>query len=312
MNYKHRNNRFELLLVTRPLRRAALIAVAVAFSLLLCGVVRAQESKPYFFIQMTDPQMGYAANNANFEQETANFEFAIAAVNRLKPVFVVITGDLLNKPESDEQVNEYLRIVKKLDPAIHLYQMPGNHDIGNDPSPETIAKYASKFGPDHYSFRERDTAGIVLDSTPINSSKNAPKFVEEQEAWLRGELEKAKADNARHILVFIHHPLFQKTADEPNGYNVIPKEPRMRMLEMFHQYGVSHAFAGHLHYNLILSDGSFEMVATGPVGKPQNNDKSGLRVVIVREDRIEHKYYSFGEIPNKIDLAPPKKTAKPN
>jgi hypothetical protein len=27
-----------------------------------------------------------------------------------------------------------------------------------------------------------------------------------------------------------------------------------------------------------------------------------LRVVIVRNDRLEHRYYHFGEIPNRIDL----------
>jgi len=35
--------------------------------------------------------------DADFVQETANFEFFVANVNRLKPQFVVITGDLTNK-----------------------------------------------------------------------------------------------------------------------------------------------------------------------------------------------------------------------
>jgi hypothetical protein len=34
--------------------------------------------------------------NASLEDETVNLEFAIAAANRLKPAFVVITGDLIN------------------------------------------------------------------------------------------------------------------------------------------------------------------------------------------------------------------------
>ena len=53
---------------------------------------------PFFFIQLTDPQLGMFTDNKDFVQETANFEFAVAAVNRLKPAFVVITGDLVNKP----------------------------------------------------------------------------------------------------------------------------------------------------------------------------------------------------------------------
>lgn len=47
------------------------------------------------FIQMSDPQFGMFTKDASFEHETVNFEFAIATANRLKPAFVVITGDLI-------------------------------------------------------------------------------------------------------------------------------------------------------------------------------------------------------------------------
>ena len=39
------------------------------------------------------------------------------------------------------------------------------------------------------------------------------------------------------------------------------------------------------------------------MGKPLGEGKSGLRVVIVRDDRLEHRYYDFGELPDRIDLA---------
>jgi len=50
------------------------------------------------FIQMSDPQFGMFTKDASFEHETVNFEFAIATANRLKPAFVVITGDLIHSP----------------------------------------------------------------------------------------------------------------------------------------------------------------------------------------------------------------------
>ena len=79
-------------------------------------------------------------------QETANFEFAIATANRLKPAFVIVTGDLVNKADEKGQADEYLRIAAKLDRSIPLYQLPGNHDVGNDPTPESIAAYTARFG----------------------------------------------------------------------------------------------------------------------------------------------------------------------
>jgi 3',5'-cyclic AMP phosphodiesterase CpdA len=47
--------------------------------------------------------------NQGFNQETANFEFAVAAVNRLRPSFVVITGDLAQAGRR-HQIAEYQRI----------------------------------------------------------------------------------------------------------------------------------------------------------------------------------------------------------
>jgi serine/threonine-protein phosphatase CPPED1 len=43
------------------------------------------------------------------------------------------------------QAAEYLRILKKLGPAIRAYSLPGNHDVGNEPTPESLA--AERWSP---------------------------------------------------------------------------------------------------------------------------------------------------------------------
>jgi hypothetical protein len=47
------------------------------------------------------------------------------------------------------------------------------------------------------------------------------------------------------------------------------------------------------------------------VGKPSGEDESGLRVVVVRIDHIEHRFYDFGELPNRIELAATKPRSGP-
>jgi 3',5'-cyclic AMP phosphodiesterase CpdA len=126
--------------------------------------------------------------------------------------------------------------------------------------------------------------------------------VAEQEAWLKDELAKAKRDNVRHVVVFQHHCWFFKTADEADTYENIPLAERAKYLDLFRQHGVKFSFAGHHHGNQIARDGDFEMVTTCAIGQPLRKDGSGLRVVIVRGDRIEHRYYEMGRVPNKIDL----------
>jgi len=125
------------------------------------------------FLQMADPQFGMYTKDHDFVQETANYEFAIATANRLRPRFVIVCGDLINRPGDAAQSAEYERISRKLDPSIRLYSVAGNHDVGNEPTVEALAAYRQRFGPDYYSFREGPLYGIVLNSSLIHSPRMA-------------------------------------------------------------------------------------------------------------------------------------------
>lgn len=277
--------------------------------LLILGLTKAEAAEPLFFIQLSDPQFGFCAKNADSLQETANFEFAIATANRLKPAFVIVTGDLVNKADEKGQADEYLRIAAKLDRSIPLYQLPGNHDVGNDPTPESIAAYTARFGRNYYSFRSGPVMGLVLDSSLMRSPQGAAQQAAQQENWLKAELEKARQEKVRHVIVFQHHPWFVESIDEPDEYHNMLRRQRRPLLDLFQQCGVTHVFAGHYHANATARYGALEMVTTGAIGKPLRKDVSGLRIVIVRDTGIEHRFYHMGEIPNRIDLTAAKKPA---
>ena len=207
------------------LLRAAFVLLAVIAGLGLSGPAAAPAA-PFFFIQLTDPQFGMARSDADFEQETANLEFAVATANRLRPAFVIVTGDLVNRTGDAAQIAEYQRILGRLDPSIRSYSIPGNHDVGNEPTPETLAAYTKRFGPDRFSFKIGDFVGIALDSCLLFAPKNAPAEAARQEQWLRDELARARRDGARHIVVFQHHPVFVSDPAEPDKYENIPTERR--------------------------------------------------------------------------------------
>ena len=269
---------------------------SIVFTLSLFG----QAPPPKFFIQASDPQFGMYTKDVNFTQETANFEFFIASVNRLKPQFVVITGDLTNKAADADQIAEFHRIAKKLDPAIKLYNVAGNHDVRNEPTPESLTVYRKNWGPDYYTFDSLDMRGIVLNSSLIQAPINVQSEADKQEQWLREQLAKAKADGKR-IVIFQHIPFFLKTGDEPDQYFNVPQKYRSRYLALLHQYGVQFVFAGHYHRNAEGHDGDLDMVVTGPVGMPIGPDPSGFR--IVRLDSMLHPYISLGNIPNQVTAA---------
>ena len=254
----------------------------------------------FFFVQLADMQFGMFASDRDFAQETVNYEFVVANINRIRPRFVVICGDLNNKVGDAAQTAEYLRITAKIDPSIPVYAVPGNHDVGNEPTPETLAYYRQHFGPDHYSFVQGSLYGIVLNSGVISAPGNVQEAAAEQEAWLKAELAKARSTGARHIVVFQHHSWFLEKAEEPNQYFNIPMEPRRHYLDLLKSAGVRYVFAGHYHRNAYGRDGDLEMITSGPVGQPLGTDPSGIRIVTVRDTGLEHRYYTLGNIPNRF------------
>ena len=280
--------------------RAASCLLALVLSV---GAGAQAPAPPFFFLQFSDPQFGMYTKDQDFAQETVNFEMAVATANRLKPAFVVVTGDLVNKAGDAAQIAEYRRVAAKLDKAIPLYNVAGNHDVENEPTPESVAAYRKLFGPDHYTFRSGSLAGVVLNSSLIHSPGKAPGLAEAQRTWLQTELGRLRASGARHLVIFQHHPWFLKTDDEPDEYFNIPLARRSTYLDLFKQMGVRALVSGHYHRNAVARTGSIDMITTGPVGKPLgDNPQSGMRVVIVRDDGLSHRFYSLGELPATIAL----------
>lgn len=262
----------------------------------------AQKSEPFFFIQMTDTQFGMFNEDKSFEKETKNFEKAIAAANRLHPAFVVITGDLINKPADKAQLQEYKRIVALLAPSIPIYHVAGNHDVTNDPKESDIASYRKALGKDFYVIKHQGMRGIVLNSLYFKSPAGVEKEAAAQEKWLNKQLKKARRSSAAPLLVFQHHSWFLTDPNEKDEYFNIPTATREKHMALFKEYGVSHIFAGHYHRNAFGKSGDIEMVTTGPVGKPLGKDPSGFRIVKVSSGKVTHQYYELDQVPEHVVL----------
>lgn len=272
------------------------ISKALLVFILFSGCSSMGPRNNFTFFQMADTQFGFFNANKEFSREILNYEKAIAETNRLRPAFVVICGDLVNKPGDLPQISEYKRISAKLDPSVKLYSVPGNHDVENIPTTASLALYKQYFGEDCYTFRSGNIFGIVLNSSLIKDPSLAPAEASVQFDWLKKVLEEAKRSNAKNIMVFMHHSLFLKDANEPDEYFNISTVQRKIYLELFNKYGVKQVFAGHYHRNSYGRSGDLEMITTGPVGRPLGSDSSGFRIVNVKGRIIEHKYYSLDSL----------------
>jgi 3',5'-cyclic AMP phosphodiesterase CpdA len=268
------------------------------------GVARCEQGR-WFFAVLADPQMGMYESDRNFAQETANLEFVVANLNRLHPRFVVVCGDLVNRSGDAAETAEYKRILQKLDPSIPVYNVAGNHDVGNTPTAATIDAYRGAFGRDYYTFSAPGILGIVLDSNLIRSPEADPVAAKEQYAWLEKTLATAKADSTRPVVVFQHIPFFVHDPNEAVNYFNIPEPARRTYLDLLEHAGVRYDFAGHCHQTSSGMDGALNEIVTGAVGKPLGGSVSGFRIVRVDDQKLESQWYCLGRIPNTIDPEQP-------
>jgi len=262
---------------------------------------------PFFFVQLADPQYGlFSKNIGGMREEEALVARAVAHINRLKPRFAVVCGDLTHATPGheryEEQVPAFQDGFSRVDPAIPLLCLCGNHDVGNRPTPKSIASYRDRFGDDYFGFWVGGVRGIVLNSSIIKDPSGAPRKYRAQAEWLATELESPRAVKPVHVLVFQHHPWFLSEPDEEDQYFNMPIATRLPALAQLKQAGVRAVLAGHYHR---LARGNYEgleMITTGSVGQPFGKDPSGLRIVEVYRDRIEHEYYGLDDVPQSVVL----------
>lgn len=274
------------------MKKTTLFLLGILFSLSISA------QTPFYFIQLTDPQFGMIDKNASFDKETALMEKAVKQINKLNPGFVVVTGDLVNDGNNADQIKEFKRILATLRKDIPVYLIPGNHDVGQQPTSASLAGYIDTYGYDCFSFQMNGTCFIGINTQIIWADvKEAEKS---QLVWLTKVLENSQ--KCTHRILFGHHPVFVHSADEADKYDNFPLAKRNDYLNLFNRFNVSDQFAGHLHYNSNGQHGNFRITGTSAVGMQIGKEKSGLRIVKVYPDKVESTYYPLDEVPAIVEL----------
>lgn len=120
---------------------------------------------PFLFIHGADTQFGLKdtwnkvpEEKRDWKDEVELTRVAIKAANNLhpRPRFFVVCGDMIDafpgQRNYEAQFEDFEAVFQELDPEIPLVCVCGNHDVGDQPTVESIAKYRSNYGDDYYSF----------------------------------------------------------------------------------------------------------------------------------------------------------------
>lgn len=207
----------------------------------------------FSFVQLADPQLGIGG----YEHDVATFRQAVRELNRLRPDFVVICGDLIHERDDVEAMADFKAIKAGL--KMPCYCVPGNHDVHNEPNARTLSRYRALNGADRFSIEHK---GHVL--VGVNSQLwKAPlqPEAEQQDAWMLDVLQ-AAARRELQVVIAGHTPLYTEHPEEEEHYFNLPLDQRARLLDLFEEFRVKAYLAGHAHKNIAHSHRGIELITT--------------------------------------------------
>lgn len=242
----------------------------------------------YTFAQMTDTQIGFFDYHSGCMHSDSLMDAAIRTLNAIQPKLVVFTGDLIDCPREPEfslQDSIYRANIAKIDPAIEVFELPGNHDI-QPYNAEKLAEYVAQRGSQRFSVVREQAAFIGIDSDCIKD--DVKDLEQEQWNWLEEQLEATAS--CVHKFVFLHCPIIRHAIDEPEDYFNFPMDKRLKYIELFKKYGVEAIFSGHTHMeNYTVYDG-IQFINAGPVGNALARGYPGFYLVHVTDQSVQAEY----------------------
>lgn len=174
--------------------------------------------------------------------QCATYKRILEEINKIKPAFVVNTGDVIygsrDRQRFQDQYRDYLETTKSLLEA-KVYLTLGNHEIlGYKPNQEFFEK---ELGGLYYSFDWAGSHFIVLNTEIIGEES---RITGKQLEWLKQDLYTSRS--ARHKFIFLHRPLYPVDGHKGKCLDSNPKE-RDELHSLFVRSRVTAVFAGHEH-----------------------------------------------------------------
>ena len=115
------------------------------------------KQQAFSFAQMCDTQLGMGG----YEHDVKTFKLAVKQINRMKPDFVVVCGDLVNKSD-DKSFADFNGIREGF--KLPCYCAAGNHDVGNKPTAESLKRYREKVGKDYYTVEHKGYTFVIANT----------------------------------------------------------------------------------------------------------------------------------------------------
>jgi len=276
------------MMMRRVFKQSAMKLIGVGIILLMqSACATATKKQPFTFVQICDTQLGMGG----YQHDVDTFTRAVEQINALNPDFVVICGDLVHDRNA-ASFSDFKRIKSAF--TVPCYCVPGNHDVGNEPSKESLRNYREVIGADHSSFEHKGYT-FALVNTQLWKGPLAGETVV-QDAWLVQTLAAAKKKESP-VFVVGHYPLFLEQPMESEKYSNLPQAKRAELLALFEPYGVVAMLGGHTHRLIINDYKGIQLVNGETTSKNFDKRPMGFRLWSIAGQRpFLHEF-----IPVKVD-----------
>ena len=186
---------------------------------------------------------------------TDNFHRLSEHIDAKRPDLVVNSGDLAFDAPTSRDDLDFAKTLHDGLPVTCRY-LPGNHDIGDNPTEVGPAPsqpvterdrqvFLSVFGEDRWQFEAAGWYFIGLNSLVMNAdlASEAGQF-----EWLASQL---SVTLGKPVALFLHKPLFLNSPDDPElpatSIRYVPMPARRRLIEMFRAVDLRLVASGHVH-----------------------------------------------------------------
>ncbi len=274
-----------------------LAALATPSCVTLPGQV--PDGQPFTFVQLCGPQLGFGG----YAHDVAALQQAVRQINALQPAFVLVCGDLVNVP-SAKAYADFNRIKAGL--TVPCYGLPGNHDLGQHPTPAALQNFRKLVGPDRFAFAHHGCTFVLVNSQLWKEP--LPGESEQQDIWLRRILAEANGKQSR-LFVVGHHPLFVERPDEPENFWNLPPVRRADLLQLFAGQRVTAVLGGHTHTLLLNEYAGIQLVNAETTSMNFDQRPVGFRLWHVEQTGpARHEFVPLGAFPGHDPAPRPKKT----
>src|ERR1700722_18589050 len=246
---------------------------------------------------------------------TDNFDRVRKYIDAKRPDLVINSGDIAFDGPSNRHDLEFAKTQHDA-LATPCRYLPGNHDIGDNPTQigpapsqpvteQNLQAYRSIFGEDRWCFDAAGWCFIGLNSLIMNTGLASET---EQFDWLAAQL---GAADGKPVGRFFHQPLVLNAPCDPelaaSAIRYVPMPARSRLIQMFRRVDLRLVASGHVHQIRDFTYGHVRHVwapSAGFVISDKRQEVIGVKAVGLVEYRFQPDGFEvrFVRAPGQVDV----------